>query len=76
VTLLTAGLGVLGLASGALAARVAELQVLLVPLSAASLAVGHYLAWRRGAGGRRQRLALWAVTPVAVALWIAPYLAR
>ena len=35
--LLTAALGVLGVASGALAARMAELQIVLIPVSIASL---------------------------------------
>ncbi len=39
--LLTAALGVLGVASGALAARMAELQIVLIPVSLASLALGH-----------------------------------
>jgi len=49
--LLTAALGVLGVASGALAARMAELQIVLIPVSLASLALGHYFAYRQGAGG-------------------------
>jgi hypothetical protein len=59
-------------AGGALAARVAELQVVLIPLSALSLLVGHYLAHRGGAGGRRQRILLWIATPVSVAFWVLP----
>jgi hypothetical protein len=74
--LLTAALGVLGVASGALAARMAELQIVLIPVSLASLALGHYFAYRQGARGRRQRVMLWIATPVAVALWIAPWMLR
>ena len=62
----------MGVASGALSARMAELQILLIPLSALSLAVGHYVAHRRGAGGRRQRMLLWIATPVSLAFWILP----
>lgn len=63
----------LGLASGAVAARVAELRLLFVAMSAVFLAAGYYVAYRRGAGGRRQRLALWVGTPVAALFWILPY---
>jgi hypothetical protein len=59
-------------ASGALSARLAELQLVLIPLSALSLVAGHYLAYRRGAGGKRQRVLLWIATPVSVAFWIVP----
>jgi hypothetical protein len=61
-----------GVAGGALAARLAELQVILLPVSVLSLLAGHYLAHRRGAGSRRQRILLWVATPVAVAFWILP----
>jgi hypothetical protein len=74
--LLTAALGVLGVASGALAARMAELQIVLIPVSLASLALGHYFAYRQGADGRRQRVMLWIATPVSVALWIVPWMLR
>jgi hypothetical protein len=63
-------------ASGAIAARVAEWQFLLIPVSLASLALGHYLAHRRGAGGRWQRVLLWTATPVSLLLWVAPRLLR
>jgi hypothetical protein len=59
-----------------LAARVAELQVILVPVSIASLGLAYYFAYRKGAGGRRQRLLLWLSTPVAVLFWFVPLLAR
>jgi hypothetical protein len=74
--LLTAALGVLGVASGALAARMAELQIVLIPVSIASLALGHYFAHRQGVRGRRQRVMLWIATPVSVALWMAPWMLR
>ena len=76
MTLLTTALGVLGVASGALAARVADFQIVLIPVSIVSLAVAHYLAHRRGAVGRRQRVTLWLATPVSLALWIVPYVMR
>jgi hypothetical protein len=74
--LLTAALGVLGVASGALAARMAELQIVLIPGSIASLALGHYFAYRQGAGGRPQRVMLWVATPVSLALWVVPWMLR
>jgi hypothetical protein len=74
--LLTAALGVLGVASGALAARVAEWQVVLIPMSVVSLALAYYFAYRRGVGGYRQRVLLWIATPVSVALWVLPSLLR
>jgi hypothetical protein len=67
---------VLGVASGALAARVADVQVILIPVSALSLAVAHYLAYRKGAGGHGQRVALWIATPVSIALWALPHVIR
>jgi len=67
---------VLGVASGALAARVAELQIVLIPVSIAALALGHYLAYRRGTGGRRQRVMLWIATPASLALWVVPWMLR
>ena len=65
-----------GRASGALAAGMAERQIFLIPTSVASLALGHYVAYRQGAGGRRQRVMLWIVTPVSVARWVVPQLLR
>ena len=64
------------MASGAVAARMAALQIVLIPVSIASLALGHYLAYRQGAGRRRQRLVLWSATPVSLALWVVPWLLR
>jgi hypothetical protein len=53
---------------GALAARVAEFQMVLIPVSALSLLAGHRLAHRAGAGGRRRRMPLWIATPLSIAL--------
>ena len=58
------------------AARVADVQVILIPVSVGSLAVAHSLAYRKGAGGRGQRVALWIATPVAMALWALPHVMR
>ncbi len=66
----------LGVASGALAARVAELQIVLIPVSIAALALGHYVAYRRGTGGRRQRVMLWIATPASLGLWVVPWMLR
>lgn len=66
----------LGVASGALAARMAELQFVLIPVSIASLALGHYFAYRQGAGGRRQRVMLWIATPALLVLWVVPWMLR
>jgi hypothetical protein len=54
----------------------ADLQIVLIPVSIASLALGHYFAYRQGAGGRRQRVMLWIATPASVALWIVPWMLR
>jgi len=67
---------VLGVASGAVAARMAALQIVLIPVSVASLALGHYFAYRQGAGGRGQSLMLWIATPVFLALWVVPWMLR
>ena len=64
------------MASGALAARMAELQIVLIPVSIASLALGHYFAYRRGAGGRQQRVMLWIATPASLVLWVVPWMLR
>ena len=75
--LLTAALSVLGVTTGALAARVAELQVILIPVSAVSIGIAHYVAYRRGgAGQRRQRILLWSATVLSVGLWVVPALLR
>ena len=66
----------LGVASGAVAARMAELQIVLIPVSVVSLALGHFFAYRQGVEGRRQRLMLWIATPVSLALWVVPWMLR
>jgi hypothetical protein len=66
----------LGVASGALAARMADLQIVLIPVSLASLALGHYFAYRQGARGRRQRVMLWIATPASLAVWVVPWMLR
>lgn len=64
------------MAGGALAARLAALQILLVPVSAGFLAVGYYLAYWRKLGSLPQRLVLWLATPVTLFFWVFPYLTR
>ena len=64
------------MASGALAARLAELQIVLIPVSIASLTLAHYLAYRHAAGGRGQRVMLWISTPATFALWVVPWMLR
>lgn len=62
----------LGLAGGAFAARLAELRVYLVPVSAGFLGLGYYFAYWRRFGGHRQRVVLWIATGLAVLLWTFP----
>jgi hypothetical protein len=66
----------LGLTSGALAARMAELQVLLIPVSVLSLGLAHYVAYRKGAASPWQRTALWGGTLIAIATWLSALLAE
>jgi len=66
----------LGLAGGAVSARVADLQGVLMPVSLASLALAYYFAYRRGPAPRWQRLALWMSTPITVLAWLWPSLTR
>jgi len=54
----------------------ADLQIVLIPVSIASLALGHYFAHRQGAGGHPQRVMLWIATPVSLALWVVPWMLR
>ena len=61
---------------GAIAARVAEWQFVLIPVSFVSLALGHYFAYRRGLGGRWQRALLWVATPISLTLWALPHVMR
>jgi len=55
---------------------VADVQMILFSVSMVSLAVAHYLAYRKGAGGRGQRPALWLATPLSIALWVLPRVMR
>ncbi len=73
---MTVGLSLLGLTSGALAARMAELQVLLIPASVLSLSLAHYMAYRKGTANSWQRTALWGGTLITVAAWLSAVLAR
>ena len=66
----------LGLAGGAVSARVAEVQEVLRPVSLASLALAYYFAYRRGPVSRWQRLALWVSTPMTMLTWLWPSLTR
>jgi hypothetical protein len=74
--LLTTVLGTLGMASGALAARVAEVQIVLIPLSIVALAMAHYFAYRQGHRSPRQRPLLWIVTTLSVGFWVVPLALR
>jgi hypothetical protein len=63
--------------SGALAARVADLQMVLMAVSAISLVVAHYLAHRKaGSGQRRQPIILWTTTALSVCFVVAPAMLR
>jgi hypothetical protein len=59
-----------------MAARVADVQGILIPVSVVSLAVAHYRAYRKGASGRVQQLGLWIATAGSVALWVLPQVIR
>jgi hypothetical protein len=75
--LLTVALSVVGVTAGAFAARLAELQVFLIPVSVVSLGVAHYVAHRSGGPGRRRRqIMLWAATVLSVSFWGLPALLR
>jgi hypothetical protein len=65
-------LGALGMASGAFAARVAEIQIVLIPVSIVSLAMAHYFAYRHGHRSSWQRLLLWIVTAISAGFWVVP----
>ena len=64
------------MASGAVAARVAELRLLFVAVSVVSLVGGYCLAYRRRGGSRLQRMALWVATPLTVLVWFLPFVTR
>lgn len=66
----------LGLAGGAVSARVADVQGVLIPVSLVSLALAYYFVYRRGPARRWQRLALWMSTPITVLSWLWPSLMR
>jgi hypothetical protein len=74
--LLTTVLGTLGMASGAMAARVAEIQIVLIPVSIVSLVAAHYFAYRHGRRTTRQRSLLWIVSVISVAFWVVPLATR
>lgn len=69
--LLSAGVGVAG---GALAARLADMQIYLIPASALFLGLGYFLAYAKGIGGRRDRVILWIASAVSLAFWLTPLL--
>jgi hypothetical protein len=54
----------------------AELQVLLIPVSVLSLGLAHYVAYRKGAASPWQRTALWGGTLIAIATWLSALLAE
>jgi hypothetical protein len=74
--LLTAVLGTLGMASGALAARVADAQIVLLPVSVVSLGSAHYFAYRHERCSASQRVLLWIVTVISAAFWVVPLIVR
>ncbi len=67
---------VLGVAGGALAARLAELRVYFVPVSVGFLGAGYYFAYWRKTGGRQQKFMLWVATPLTTIFWILPYVSK
>jgi hypothetical protein len=66
----------LGLAGGAVSAQVADVQVVLIPVSLASLVLAYYFAYRRDPAPEWQRLTLWMSTPITVLSWLWPSLTR
>ena len=56
-----------------MAAGVAAAQTALMSVSAALIALGFYLAYWRGLGGRWQRVVLWVSAPLTVVMWLVPY---
>jgi len=69
--LLSVGLGVTG---GALAARLAGLQIYLVLLSAGFLGVGFYLTYWKRFGKPLDRVILWIATLLTLFFWTLPHL--
>jgi hypothetical protein len=75
--LLTAALSVVGVTTGVLAARLADLHSILVPVSAVALGVAHSLAHQSGGPGqRRQQIMLWTATVLSVSFWVVPSVLR
>jgi hypothetical protein len=72
----SAGLGGLGVASGAVATYVAAWQPFLIAVSAGFLGLAYYHAYRRGRGRRRSWLWLAITTPLTLLSWVLPYLGR
>ena len=73
---MSAGLGGLGVASGALAGHVAAWQPFLVPVSAGLLGLAYYHAYRRGRASRRSWVWLAITTPLTLLSWVLPHLGR
>lgn len=44
-----------------------------MPVSVVPLVAAHYVAYRKGAGGRGQQIVLWIGTAVSIALWALPH---
>lgn len=65
---------VVGVAGGALAARLTAIQVYLIPASALFLGLGFFLAYGKGIGGRRDRVILWIASAVSLGFWLTPVL--
>jgi hypothetical protein len=55
---------------------VAEIQILLIPVSIVSLAAAHYFAYRHGQSTARRHPLLWIVTAISVGFWVVPLVAR
>ena len=63
----------LGLSEAGLSAGLAAYRPVMITLSAASLALSHWLVWRRGYGGTITRALLVISTALAPLLWWGPY---
>lgn len=64
------------MASGALAARVADAQIILLPVSLAALVSAHYFAHRDARRSARRRALLWIITAISAGFWLVPLVAR
>lgn len=71
---MSAGLGGLGVANGALADRQTALQPLAVLVSAVFLGLAYHHAYRRGPASGPARAWLWITTPLTIFPWILPHL--